>query len=216
MCVRRGRRKRLDKVFDGNFDPNHASTTVGSPTYHDKGGRSAGGGTLPNVGVDVDNDDDGMGGRLAGAAIGAGIVSPYVLGQRNHSGPQQHYHDEVNSSAYTGSQYGGITSEAYTSPTSTGSYHPDNHPLPNAHDYPSGPIPGVSTATSASRSTKEREAMGARFPGGFAIANPSPEGTSRANDSTVLVHQDAGRVPEEDRDEGQSEIPPTYDSIPKT
>lgn len=225
MCLRRERQKRLEKAFDGNFDPDHTSTVVGS-TYHDKPGRKAtAAGTLPDVGVNVDNEDDGMGGRLAGAAIGAGVISPYVLGQNRQPHPSyspqhhlQQYYEGGNRNA--GSPYGGTTSESgtYISPSSTGSYYPSQHmqhSLPNPHDYPPALIPGAmlgmtppspTTSTppsvTSARTAKEREA---RVGGAFAVANPD-----------VLVHQDAGRVPEEDREQDETEIPPTYDSIPKT
>ncbi|KZV93834.1 hypothetical protein EXIGLDRAFT_767699 [Exidia glandulosa HHB12029] len=44
---------------------------------------------------------------------------------------------------------------------------------------------------------------------GFAVSNPD-----YAPSSPVLVHQDAGRVPEDHDREPEREIPPTYDSIP--
>lgn len=68
--LRRQKAKRISKLFDGNFDPAH----VGS-------------GRGPDMGVDLDNEaaNDGMGGRLAGADIGAGVVSPYPLSGSSHN-----------------------------------------------------------------------------------------------------------------------------------
>lgn len=66
----RRRRNNLDD-FDGNFDPARLQ-------HHGGGG---GGGTLPQVNLDDDqllNEDDGMGGRLAGSTIGGGIVTPFT------------------------------------------------------------------------------------------------------------------------------------------
>ncbi|PPQ86158.1 hypothetical protein CVT26_000406, partial [Gymnopilus dilepis] len=67
------RKKRIKDEFDGNFDPAYVSSTANG-----KSGPSGGaalGGTLPNI--PLDEEDDGMGGRLAAGAEGGGIISPY-------------------------------------------------------------------------------------------------------------------------------------------
>lgn len=272
FLMRRERQKRLDKTFDGNFDPDRTSTRPPSTlynAYNDKLVRKNGvaGGTLPNVGVNVnDEGDDGMGGRLNGTSIGGGVVTPFVLGQQAHQhGPGQHpyggsqqqqmqqYYNAVPGSPPPPSQYGG-TSETGGYSSTTASYYPAAHqnmpnPYPathqsmhNPHDYPAALMPGMmqhngrppsptatgstSTATNptsltSTRIAKEREALGqaASGGGGFALANPdAPSSSARpasANRNSVVVHQDAGRIPEEERAD-PSEIPPTYDSIPRS
>lgn len=201
--LRRERQKRMEKAFDGDFNPDRTSARPASMAYDDKGVRH--GATLPNVGVDVSNEealgDDGMGGRLGGTAIGGGILTPFVLGA-----PNTHNHNENSQRQhYAPSQYGGTnsTSEYPVSSSTTGSYYPT---LPNPHEYPPHLVPGTPSSgpgtafSSGTRSSKEREARG------FGVANPTD---GEPSSSAPRVHQDGGRIPEE------TEIPPTYDSIPR-
>lgn len=67
-------KQRSLEAFDGNFDPDRIVTEGKAMKGEPKGMRGRGA-TLPNVG----DDDDGMGGRLAGSALGAGVVAPYPL-----------------------------------------------------------------------------------------------------------------------------------------
>ncbi|GAV99032.1 hypothetical protein LENED_000459 [Lentinula edodes] len=83
----RRRRRLQDEAFDGNFDPDRIVRPASGAG--NLGGR---GPTLPNIPVTNSDDhigarspqmaeieDDGMGGRLNGSAIGAGVVAPYPL-----------------------------------------------------------------------------------------------------------------------------------------
>ncbi|KAJ4492440.1 hypothetical protein C8R41DRAFT_919994 [Lentinula lateritia] len=85
----RRRRRLQDEAFDGNFDPNRIVRPASGAG--NLGGR---GPTLPNIPVTnsdehigagspqmAEVEDDGMGGRLNGSAIGAGVVAPYPLHQ---------------------------------------------------------------------------------------------------------------------------------------
>lgn len=80
----RHRRRLEDEAFDGNFDPDRIIRPASGP-----GTPRGRGPTLPNIPLTGSDeqlgprmselDDDGMGGRLNSAAIGAGVVSPYPL-----------------------------------------------------------------------------------------------------------------------------------------
>ncbi|KAJ7070832.1 hypothetical protein C8F01DRAFT_399026 [Mycena amicta] len=194
------------------------------------------GGTLPNL--NLDDEDDGMGGRLPHSTVGGGIVTPftYTSSSRSQSPPMpssspppmSQYSDGY---APTLSSAGGYYAAVPQQAQAAGNYYP--------------PAPPSSSGSSAynPRSAKEREAVGSRS---FAVANPTNEtgpyddaiqtylrsGPRRASQSEysgmphspmassssssgtggVIVHQDGGRV--EPRIEEADEIPPTYDSIP--
>ena len=63
------RRRNNSDDFDGNFGPARLQ-------HH-----GSGGGTLLQVNLNDDqllNEDDGMGGRLAGSTVGGGIVTPFT------------------------------------------------------------------------------------------------------------------------------------------
>ncbi|KAF7307100.1 hypothetical protein MIND_00503300 [Mycena indigotica] len=217
------RRSREKTDFDGDFDP----ARVGRPT---SGGPDMiqAGGTLPNL--NLDEEDDGMGGRLPHSAIGGGIVTPFTYtptvsafdaSSRSQSPPMpsgspppmsQYSHDGYTP---TMSSAGGYYSAAPQQALAPGGYYPPSESGSSAY---------------SPRSAKEREAMGSRS---FAVANPTgneqdsaiqnylrsgprgvPQGehsggpmASSSAASGVIVHQDGGRV-------GPDEIPPTYDSIP--
>ncbi|KAJ4001860.1 hypothetical protein F5050DRAFT_1802939 [Lentinula boryana] len=83
----RRRRRLQDDAFDGNFDPDRIVRPASGAG--NLGGR---GPTLPSIPVTnsdehigprspqmAEVEDDGMGGRLNGSAIGAGVVAPYPL-----------------------------------------------------------------------------------------------------------------------------------------
>ncbi|KAJ3787579.1 hypothetical protein GGU10DRAFT_348394 [Lentinula aff. detonsa] len=80
------KQKSLD-AFDGNFDPDRIVTT--KPMKGEPKAFRGQGPTLPNVENGADNgmEDDGMGGRLAGSTLGAGVVAPYPL--YHPTNPQQ-------------------------------------------------------------------------------------------------------------------------------
>ncbi|KAL0062872.1 hypothetical protein AAF712_010268 [Marasmius tenuissimus] len=121
--------------------------------------------------------DDGMGGRLAGAAVGGGVVSPYPLfggpGQQYaNAPPSQHGHGSDTTHSYnTHSPPPSGTFGAMSS----GSGHPGDwrHPSP-------GPSLGAATSSSSGggvamspgRLAKEREAFGGGFAGAAGIPLP--------------------------------------------
>ncbi|KAJ3736562.1 hypothetical protein DFJ43DRAFT_1150267 [Lentinula guzmanii] len=84
----RRRRRFQDEAFDGNFDPDRIVRPASGAG--NLGGR---GPTLPSIPITnsdehigpgsppqmAEVEDDGMGGRLNGSAIGAGVVAPYPL-----------------------------------------------------------------------------------------------------------------------------------------
>jgi hypothetical protein len=98
----------------------------------------------------------------------------------------------------------------------------------NGGSPPMGATAGLVPLTPANaRAAKEREAF-SRSNNNFAVANPNePAAPARTNPSPtpsrnsaahptspVVVHQDGGRVPDEEPSP-EGEIPPTYDSIPR-
>jgi len=97
---------------------------------------------------------------------------------------------------------------------------------PNASPPPGAAATLAPGAPLNPRAAKEREAFGGRP--GYNVSNPNepaaaarnpsptPSRTSGQNPtSPVTVHQDGGRVPDEEEEQGEAEIPPTYDSIPR-
>ncbi|KAJ7582070.1 hypothetical protein C8J56DRAFT_956793 [Mycena floridula] len=120
VCLlRRERQKRLEKTFDGNFDPDRTTTTTGPASTYGAastyGGSSVGPGSVYGAagagaagdrlvrrnhtgnGTLLEEEDDGMGGRLNGTSVGGGIVTPFVLGQQQQHGsfgPGQHQYGQ--------------------------------------------------------------------------------------------------------------------------
>ncbi|KAK1223165.1 hypothetical protein PQX77_013962 [Marasmius sp. AFHP31] len=176
---KRWKRRRDLEAFDGNFDPDRvvASDTdairPASTLFGNSKNQDAIGPTLP----DMAQYDDGMGGRLAGAAVGGGVVSPYPLfggpGQQYaNAPPSQHGHGSDTTHSYnTHSPPPSATFGAMSS----GSGHPGDwrHPSP-------GPSLGAATSSSSGggvgmspgRLAKEREAFGGGFAGAAAMPLP--------------------------------------------
>ncbi|KAF8916125.1 hypothetical protein CPB85DRAFT_1251143 [Mucidula mucida] len=116
--------RRLSKLFDGNFDP-------------------AAVGRAPDMGVDLNDERaDGMGGRLAGADIGAGVSppSPPPMSQYSHD-----------------SHYPSIYSQYASVPMPAG--------MPGPQPVPS--MSGRSSSAGGGMSAKERERVH-----GLNVANP--------------------------------------------
>ena len=197
------RRRSNSDDFDGNFDPARLQ-------HH--GGGGGGGGTLPQVNLNDDqllNEDDGMGGRLAGSTVGGGIVTPFtytpqqqemanaypaaaspLLGGYGAYGQQQQYANEDPRALSP-------TRSSFHPGPSTVSEGSSYGVLPYAPPIGRGPSPGPSVArtnTSNSsggvgagggayynnpRSAKEMEALGIR--GGVHVMNPSHDGEYSQN-----------------------------------
>jgi len=209
------RRRRND--FDGDFDPDR----VAGPTRH--GGRQS---LVP----------DGPDG---------GEVTPYVMANQNRSPalPQMGEHDAgVPAALIAGGAAYGATAHQRASlsnpseagyPQSESSYLPNPYPASSdisdsaygqgRQDQPRSPTLGTTSVYSQfsqPRSAKEREAYAQRHGvAGGSTQRPLMLATSSEEDteSQVIVHQDGGRIPENDRNEEQveKEIPPTYDSLPQ-
>jgi len=203
LCMRWRKRKELDDVFDGDFDPGRVTTA---------GGRTSGAsapGTLPKINLPL-GEDDGMGGRLAASDLGIrGTVQPFYEARPRYAPqPQPEMSEKARTVAAQNSSYGfpqagpsqisrpqtGSSGDAnYNVPytptvgsSSTGGYYTR---VPMQHQQqPFSSPPG---SNSSSRGAKERERTAV-------VSNPeeNPE---------IVVHQDGGRV---------LEIPPSYDSIP--
>ncbi|KAL0575539.1 hypothetical protein V5O48_006439 [Marasmius crinis-equi] len=181
-------RKRTDlDRFDGNFDPDRVVAgrlvnVVGS-SRHKK--RPSGAPTLPNVGgVDPEMaqfEDDGMGGRLAGASVGGGVVSPYPLFTAGHS-PHPSQAGLVQYTSVPPSQIGHGSDSTHSPPPSAG-FVAGGHPGEWRHPSP-GPSLGAQTSSlsggggaaagmSVARMAKEREAFGGGgFVGGVGMPVP--------------------------------------------
>ncbi|KAJ7765630.1 hypothetical protein B0H16DRAFT_1794548 [Mycena metata] len=197
LLHRRARERRREAEFDGNFDPGR--TTAGGHAGSGPGVGEKGGPTLPHINNGVlaaEEEDDGVGGRLAGSSIGGGVVTPFMAGVgagavgaygAHHAGQQGQGHGYYadpqpgqGGYVYPGGYDG--ASEVPTSPTTTTSYYPTGssaHLAPGG--YPPSSGPGSSTGGSSSgagagyypnpMSAKEREARGQ---GGLGVANPGP------------------------------------------
>ncbi|KAJ7246312.1 hypothetical protein B0H12DRAFT_1126638 [Mycena haematopus] len=173
------RRSRDKTDFDGNFDPARVTSTGPIPSDPEMIQHHVGGGTLPQM--DLDDEDDGMGGRLPNSIVGGGIVTPFAYtptasaygSTRSRSPPassgspppmSQHSQDGY---ASTMSSAGGYYAAVPQQLQAVGGY------------YPPGP-PSSSSSSGIQhmpRSAKEQEAGRS---GNFAVANPSTEaGDSR-------------------------------------
>lgn len=246
--IRRQRQKRIEKEFDGNFDP--SATDKRSSTFNSiRGPVTTGdiGGTLPNVVNDDELLDDGMGGRLAPSVVGGGVISPFNLRQvtpplpspvsrtsaddpRRISSERAFYSGRVSpqttgSSAYNPyANYGGYP--ASRRPISPSSSHPPSsfsYPSVNVYtnpDRPASPSSGsdyTPSQSSVTSSAKEREARS-----GYALSNPDPDAnpfngvTQEQRTSYIRTGPSLRSAARQDRDgEDLTEIPPTYDSVPK-
>lgn len=172
-----------------------------NPQYPQAPSSSGGGDYMPNPYAP---------GYHPGAGAAAGVIGGAALGR----GPTS---ASTNSSAgYPPSSGGYPQSSAGYPPSSTG-HPPSSYSGGSPRAVPATLMPGGSSPaptpvptplhlvnnnnnTNAPRSAKEREA--------FQRANPESSGP-------VHVHQDGGRIQEEEEDKQEAEIPPTYDSIPQ-
>ncbi|KAK0449719.1 uncharacterized protein EV420DRAFT_761296 [Desarmillaria tabescens] len=169
--------------FDGNFDPDRIVART------------------PDMGLNLDDEhdqDDGMGGRLGGAEIGAGVVSPFPISTSTNS---------------QGSNYANYYNGSPASPPPMSQYSGDSYPPSAYNPYamvpsspPGSPVshtpPPSSSGVGGGMSAKEREARQHQL----GIVNPDDRSAYLVNGpgpSGVIQHQDAG----------PSEIPPSYDSL---
>ncbi|CAA7263979.1 unnamed protein product [Cyclocybe aegerita] len=137
------RRRRSHDEFDGNFDPARlASGKAGG----------GGGGTLPQI--DLEDEDDGMGGRLNTGVNGGGVISPYTYTptpQMSHvaSAPLVGTAAGVGAAAAAGAAYSnekrhgsqsqysnGPSSASYYPPTSTDGHVPTSPITSSEGGYP--------------------------------------------------------------------------------
>ncbi|KAF8215996.1 hypothetical protein K438DRAFT_1799889 [Mycena galopus ATCC 62051] len=210
------RRSRYRSEFDGNFDPARVTGTRPVSLDPEMIQNHTGGGTLPRM--NIDDDDDGMGGRLPNSTVGGGIRFSPPMSQYSQDG-----YTPTMSSA--GGYYAAVPQQL----PAAGGYYP--------------PAPPSSSGSSGNqynpRSAKEREAGRS---GNFAVANPSTEaGDSRPmsggysyNDQyqaylrsgpqgrrgSQSEYNDPSSYPPLSPTASSSgaraadEIPPTYDSLP--
>ena len=212
FLLKRAKQRRLEREFDGDFDP----TRFSRPAMAGGVSSSAGVATLPDMGPT--DEDDGMGGRLNATSIGGGIVSPYGLYQPSNapsSPPRRSMGSPPPMSQYSHND-ASTTSSGYTP------FNPYQNtppmPLPAGAAYVG--VPGPGSVSSRSAGAKEREAHQSRY----SVANPDAAGVSTDDRQSylrsgpgprsdtnhgVLVHQDSGRVEQT----GPDEIPPTYESL---
>ncbi|KAJ7446441.1 hypothetical protein B0H11DRAFT_2084746 [Mycena galericulata] len=174
------RRSRYKSEFDGNFDPARVTGTRPISAGPEMITAAAAGGTLPRM--NIEDDDDGMGGRLPDSTIGGGIVTPFIYApsvsaynpsSRSQSPPVPSASpppmSQYSQDGYppTLSSAGGYYTAVPQQPQAVGGY------------YPPGPPSSSSSSAYTPRSVKEREALGARG-AGFAVANPSHDTEPRA------------------------------------
>jgi len=210
FLLKRAKQRRVEKEFDGNFDPDRFTR----PAPGDEGG------TLPNVGPT--DDDDGVGGRLGASAMGGGVISPYALYQPTGGSSPPHSAGSPPPMSQYSHNDATTTSSGYTpySNNTHASYDPygaPQMPMPvttpiaaaYAHSDSSSGRPGPQAGYVMS--SKEREAMGGRY----SVANPDENYMGAGpgpRSNAVLVHQDGGSLSQQGTPE--DEIPPTYDSLP--
>jgi len=229
LCRRSRQRRRSLDAFDGNFDPDRVVTQK-PPKGEPKGLRKQGP-TLPNIAPTAD-DDDGMGGRLAGAGVGAGVIAPYPLYHpttattttlppsmsAQHTGVSTSQgHGSIPPSAYPGAyDTTGAPSVAGSGSTTPYGLASSSERLPNPYSVgPQSTSSGGAGASHGNRfSIANPDTDVGNFVGGFVPGRSSGAEKSAAGPASqsrdVLVHQDGGRV---DNAEGPDEIPPTYDSL---
>ncbi|PPQ91094.1 hypothetical protein CVT25_013132 [Psilocybe cyanescens] len=153
------RRRRTKHEFDGNFDPGHVTA----------GGRASGlegGGTLPQIPLNDEDLDDGMGGRLNGGVGGGGIISPYSYNPSGMGGGSMSQVQPLMAGAGAGALAGAGAAAAYQHhnqgqgqgyATSSGgahtssSYYPHSGTSEGGHGaVPQTPVSDVNTASSGS------------------------------------------------------------------
>jgi len=193
---------------------------------------------MPGMGANGSNgvldEDDGVGGRLAGSTIGGGVVTPFMAGVGTGAGgaPQSYYDQGHGHGAPQMQQYYGHdgtttsgmsdSAQSPTTATSSNYYYQGPGGAAGAAAYPQSASSAGSSGGYPNRmSAKERDARG----GNFTVANPTHvpmPGTSsgmphlpnpHSPGSEVVVHTDGGRVPDQAEGDGMKEIPPTYESI---
>jgi hypothetical protein len=167
------RRSQYKNEFDGNFDPARVTSTRPISSDPEMIQHHTGGGTLPRM--DIDDDDDGMGGRLPHSTVGGGIVTPFAYtptasaygSTRSRSPPvssgspppmSQYSQDGY---APTMSSAGGYYATVPQQTQAVGGYYP-----------PAPPSSSSSSGQYIPRNAKEREAGRS---GNFAVANPSTD-----------------------------------------
>lgn len=91
-----------------------------------------------------------------------------------------------------------------------------------AYNYGMGPAPPTTSSVYSTDSgapgspIRSQHGHAQAFPGAFGVVNPDHVPRTSTPGGGVVVHQDAGRVPQHEEQDGhdEGEIPPTYDSIP--
>lgn len=219
------RRRRNEDDFDGNFDPDRVVV------------HSSGGGTLPQIDLGAEVTPYAY---APHHDVGQPPMAQYHYGDSPYSGmrptsppqsmPSQYYRPPSDYNQVPGLGPGSDTSGSHYDP-SVGAYGvPAGAALATWVPGARSPSPTNTSSTTPSqpRSAKEREALASRYgrPGGLGLSTQHEEpdydglgpgpgagaGAGSSGGEGVVVHQDGGRV--RDEDEGPTEIPPTYDSIP--
>lgn len=199
--TRRRRQKRIQKEFDGNFDP--AATDKRSSTFTSVrgplGGPDDGGGTLPNVGTDEELlHDDGMGGRLSDIGGIPFILPPSSPTSRTSADEPRRISDEKTfsdtrsmrpiSAQTTGSSFNPYVGYPPSSPlhqlhrrhssTPSSSPHPPSSFSYSNADRPISPATTRSEYTPAPSSQSSSSSVAVKereARSGFVVTNPNPE-----------------------------------------
>ncbi|KIK61674.1 hypothetical protein GYMLUDRAFT_571084 [Collybiopsis luxurians FD-317 M1] len=196
----RQRQRSLD-AFDGNFDPDRIVTQ--KPVKGEPKALRGQGPTLPDIPTSgLDNaDDDGMGGRLAGTAVGAGVVAPYQLYHPTNASSRPHtemsaQHTGISTSTQgnTRSASTGIPASVYSAaygnnnlrpgasgapPSTSGSSSVSPYGFGPAEPLPNPFGPGPESVVSSSNNTHSGAPTGSGSGyNRFNVANPDPESSS--------------------------------------
>jgi hypothetical protein len=212
FCLKR--RNNLDD-FDGNFDPDRVV------------GHSTGGGTLPQIDLGAEVTPFEYGGPGLRPLSGDGMTqygeSPYVgmaPSHRSMSPPSQYPASSTEQPLFNQGQQQ-RSGPGTGSETSGSHYGPSSYGGDGVAAAAGGAVGGIyghspNSSISQPQSAKEREAMTQRYgrSGVLGLATQQEEdgGQSSGPRESVVVHSDGGRVNLEE--EGPTEIPPAYDSIP--
>jgi len=207
-------RRRKHSEFDGDFDPGSTVGPVG------RGGRQSlvpegpngaevtpyvfqdrpRGPTLPQMGEYVPGSPVGI---ASGAALGAGVTRAQT------SNPSENGYTQSESS---------YLPNPYPASSDRSDYAFGQGRQDVADHMPRSPTQATSSVysqPSQPRTAKEREAYIQRFGASASGQRPLMLASGSEEESSVIVHQDMGRVPAAENAEGETEreIPPTYDSL---
>ncbi|KAJ8089893.1 hypothetical protein PM082_018471 [Marasmius tenuissimus] len=198
---RRRQNKRNAEKFDRNFDSDKVVQgrvrTIRPRVFGSRLHKSQASGarSLSDVESTHDDEDDGMGGRLAGTSVGGGVISPYSLFKPNE-GDVKHPPTSVGRSKSLKTKMFGFEERQKEKTHKTQHQHDRSSAALAKEGEISTPVAGRSSISHAHR---------------LSVSNPDPgvEDIPRSGEKGSLrVAENAGGV-----DTGGMENPPAYDTL---